>query len=252
MPLVFDETRIDDPAAGVQLSSLDNLIWQLGERHKVPRNVAKSNAFPIVSDDADWNTKGKGRLRRLPPGVVQRVRTVQPGSPGQATFEGAAHPLEFLRDASNADKHHASFRMVLAPAPPPGQHLLTTLTLQLPKEQAELVEKAIRTIKADVDKWMDIHTGPVLDGTIVLTLRLPPGYDYEFIWADAVDLPLSLGAELTDPSGVGPIIPEMENAIRFAREAVQYIAGTTASAPAPFGEADMALIKAAQPETVQE
>lgn len=207
-------------------SALENLVWAVGDRLRLTERELRKNQFPCIAESEKWDSHKSSRLRHLPEAVISRIEAIQPFR--QTVPEGLRHPLEFLHEAWNVDKHRAGFRIILAPSPPPGQHLLTTLEFQLPAEDVGGLEE---TIRRDIDKWFDFGAGPVLDGSIVATLRLPPGYRYEKVVPGGVDLPLGLSASLTSESGVDQIIPAMDNAIGFAREAVRFVTAVEDSPP---------------------
>lgn len=85
-------------------SALDHLVWQLVVTNPIPSVPSVNNQFPICSDPKAWdsavNTK-RGRLDGVPSKAVAIIEEFQPYHFTPDTI----HPLTWLRDLSNLDKH---------------------------------------------------------------------------------------------------------------------------------------------------
>lgn len=209
-------------------SALDNAVHAIGVREELSEAQAKKNAFPILSKSTRW-ADGRRRLEGLPADVVDRVERVQPYH--QSDDRLPPHPLEVLRELSNADKHQAGFAVGLSPSIV-GERLLGELDFDLPGEAAADLARPLTA--PDVDQMIDRSLNHVHDGAVVVRIRIPGLASAERHKAGSLDLPLMLNATLRDGVPAHPVIPTMRNALRFARETIRYITGGTDHVPVAF------------------
>jgi hypothetical protein len=209
-------------------SALDNAVHAIGVREELSEAQAKKNAFPILSDSTRW-ADGRRRLKGLPADVVDRVERVQPYH--QSDDRLPPHPLEVLRELSNADKHQDGFAVGLSPSVV-NTHLLGELNLVLPREAAADLARPLTA--SDVDQMIDLNLNHVHDGAVVVRIRIPGLASAERLEVGPLDLPLMLNTSLRDGAPAHPVIPTMRNALRFARETVRYITGGTDDVPVAF------------------
>ena len=98
-------------------AALDNLVLELAVSWNdggVPRGVERNSAFPIFSDGSDANLRRlDNMLRGIRPGAKEIIRSNQPYTrPDIAT----AHPLWWLRQLSNIDKHRLPHVVLFVPS----------------------------------------------------------------------------------------------------------------------------------------
>lgn len=210
-------------------SALDNLIFGVGRTREVSEKALKNNVFPIVTERTKWK-EARRKLTELPPEIVQRVEAVQPFA--QHFTPGPPHPLQVVRDLSNADKHRDSFSLRLIPFIPPGEHLLTTTAITVSIERKDELEQSMHDA-LNADKLIDLDLSPIVDGAVITRIRLPEWVDLNQVDIGVLDLRLTLAYIVTHPQGYQPAIPTLRAAIRFSRAVVRYVTGVTEQVPQP-------------------
>ncbi|WP_419703218.1 hypothetical protein [Promicromonospora sp. NFX87] len=210
-------------------SALDNAVHAIGTAQGVSQKAAKNIAFPILSDRAEWAKARRGRLNEVSEDVVGRIEQVQPYHQSDDRFP--PHPLEVLREFSNADKHRAGFAVELSPSVVT-ERLLSEINLVIPSQTAADVPQSLTP--EDVSRMVDLDLDHVVDGAVVVRVRVPGLASAEHLEIGPLDLPLMLNATLHDGAPSHPVIPTMRNALRFARETIRYVTGGTTDVPVPF------------------
>lgn len=108
MPPFTDWSLMVGDAVHNMRGSLDALLFGIAQRHAATRNAVltaeeeRSIQFPIC-DAATAFDGQRRRLSSLPQGAVDAVEALQPYQPSQKVAH--IHPLIFVRDISNFDKH---------------------------------------------------------------------------------------------------------------------------------------------------
>jgi len=209
-------------------SALDNLILQLARKNNATEQQLRQGAFLVANSETQWNRAWRERLGGLPAETVTRVRNVQPFL--SAEHPGPPHPLGMLHDLWNADKHRDGFSAAVGLSPRALGSTIGTLRMSIGPEEFERVRDAW----SDVDRAMDVDLGPILDGTRLLTVRLPEDVSLDALEAAAVNAPVTLaligpGVSITDSA-----IASLGNALRYAREVVRYVANIVDAVPVAF------------------
>lgn len=210
-------------------SALDNLATYLARAHGATDEQLRRTSFPVANTDAEWKKSNWARLGLLPDDTRDRVRNVQPfTSPEQL---GPSHPLTLLHELWNADKHRDSFSAAVAFSPPAGQSRLPTLEMTINNNDHL---DTLGDYAREVDRNVDLDFGPIQDGTQLLLARLPEDVGLDQVTVESVNVQLTMGL-----IGPGISIPDsaialFENALRYAREAVRYVAGGRDALPVVF------------------
>ena len=209
-------------------SALDNLIQQLARKNNATEQQLRRVAFLVADSESQWNRARRERLGGLSAETVTRVRNIQPFVSPE--LPGPRHPLAMLHDLWNADKHGDGFSAAVGLSPRALGSTIGTLRMTIEPEQFERVREAW----SDVDRAMDVDLGPILDGTRLLTVRLPEVVSLDALEAASVNAPVTLalvgaGVSITDSA-----IASLGNALRSARDAVRYVADVVDAVPVAF------------------
>jgi hypothetical protein len=82
-------------------SALDHLAWQLSEDASGSNEADTTTQFPIFKTETGYDTRGINQIVRVGPGAATVIRLLQPFHDDLATL----HPLWFIRELDNGDKH---------------------------------------------------------------------------------------------------------------------------------------------------
>ena len=209
-------------------SALDNLILQLARKNNATEKQLLRVAFLVADSESQWNKSSREALAGLSAETVNRVRNVQPFSSPE--HSGPRHPLAMLHDLWNADKHRDGFTAAVGLSPSARGSIIGTLRIKIEPEHVDKMSQAL----SDVDRMMDVDLGPILDGTRLLTVRLPEDVSLDALEAASVNAPVTLalvgpGVSITDSA-----IASLANALRYARDAVRYVSGVVDVVPVAF------------------
>jgi hypothetical protein len=209
-------------------SALDNLMLQLARRNNATEKQLRRVAFLVADSESEWNRSWREALGGLSVETVTRVRNVQPFSLPE--HSGPRHPLAMLHDLWNADKHRDGFTAAVGLSPRARGSILGTLRLKVEPEHVDEMREAL----SDVDRMMDVDLGPIVDGTRLLTVKLPEGVSLDALEYASMNAPVTLalvgpGVSITDSA-----IASLANALRYARDAVRYVADIVDAVPVAF------------------
>lgn len=208
-------------------SALDNLVHAIGVACGASDSALRKNSFPVVRQSKEWAKTAKQRLGGLPADVVGRVSAVQPFA--HTPLSWPPHPLDLLSVMSNADKHRDGIRLAVRPSFPEGQ-------VQIGEAQFVVETSAHKEALEDFggpDEVLDLDMRTIVDGAVLFRVRFPRVAELGLVEAKLKDFPIAPVAIVQGEDRRGPLIPAMENCVRWVRETVLYVHGGGDCAPDP-------------------
>ena len=140
-------------------SALDNLAYALARLERDPPAFPGKIAFPIFTDEASYNAKGRRCINQLPQASVDLIERLQPfqrdGSPEFGI--AASDPLVVLQWLSNTDKHRVPSVVLIAPT-----ELAHNMAVHFYSD-----EDASANVPPDATIW----AGPLEAGVTLIELR---------------------------------------------------------------------------------
>lgn len=82
-------------------SALDHLVWRLSDDFGGTNPDDTATQFPIFRTEIGYNTRGSNQIARVGPSAAAVIRLLQPFH----DQEPRVHPLWFVRELDNGDKH---------------------------------------------------------------------------------------------------------------------------------------------------
>lgn len=206
-------------------SALDNMIVALVKEAGGDGAALKRASFPIVDCDSSWARASKGRLRHLSDDIVQRVRDLQSWS--MPSSGDRAHPLAFLDDILNTDKHREPMEVVLGTNFRNGVSLLFDVQFQVPRTST--LAQVDSLTPNEVDEMTRLTVGVIRDGTVLAGVKLPENASNVRV----TPAPSSF-ALMAVKDGIlkpDPLFPQLMNLMRYVREGADYVTGVTSEIP---------------------
>lgn len=208
-------------------SALDNLVHAIGVASGASDSALRKNAFPVVLQSKEWAKTAKQRLGGLPVDVVGRVRAVQPFA--HMALSWPPHPLDLLSVMSNADKHRDGIRLAVRPSFPEGQVHIGEAHFAVDTSAHKEALEAL----GSPDEVLDLDMRTIVDGAVLLRMKFPRVADLGLVEATLKDFPIAPVAIVEGEHRRGPLIPAMENCVRWVRETILYVHGGGDSPPDP-------------------
>jgi hypothetical protein len=154
---------------------------------------------------------------------------VQPWA-AKETFLPAAHPLTFLKQTWDGDKHHEPMRVEWGTNFAAGSTLLGGVTMTMARNLAEQWERS--KTPDEVDRSLHVTVGVVRDGDVLVRVHLP--YGVQDVTVGSADRSFALVAVAEGVSKPDPLFPQLMNLMRFAGEVVDYVTGAVDGRPAAW------------------
>lgn len=217
--------RYIDATVAATRSALDNLTYGLGIAASMTHKQARGIGFPIVDHPNDWDPTKLAGLKQI---HLDRIYEVQPFQSNLSSV--SLHPLSQLRTLANRDKHHDGLQIV-----PSFSGLNGTFPVAsdiagdygTPEEAQAFVDSLTQK---DLDDAVQAHLGPIEEGDIVISFRLPGGVKLKNDVKPAFELPPG-AAIVMSGTDLAPVHVVLEHAITYVGHVIEFVSGRIPQMP---------------------